>query len=154
MFSRGDYEINDEKHTDFAMDYIVKESPDFVFLYLCFPDGAGHDFGWMSEEYMDDDKYYIGFFDNNILVAYMDLILGFPTQEVAFIGLLMTNALYQNRGVGSGIVRDVCTYLRELGYKKVRIGVDKENPQSNSFWYKNGFRIISEKEYNVMELVI
>ena len=101
-----------------------------------------------------DDKYYIGFFDNNILVAYMDLILGFPTQEVAFIGLLMTNALYQNRGVGSGIVRDVCTYLRELGYKKVRIGVDKENPQSYSFWYKNGFRIISEKEYNVMELVI
>ena len=101
-----------------------------------------------------DDKYYIGFFDNNILVAYMDLILGFPTQEVAFIGLLMTNALYQNRGVGSGIVRDVCIYLRELGYKKVRIGVDKENPQSNSFWYKNGFRIISEKEYNVMELLI
>ena len=52
------------------------------------------------------------------------------------------------------IVRDVCTYLRELGYKKVRIGVDKENPQSNSFWCKNGFRIISEKEYNVMELVL
>lgn len=101
-----------------------------------------------------DDKYYIGFFENNSLVANMDLILGYPTEEIAFIGLLMTNVLYQNRGVGSSIVRDVCAYLKQLGYKKVRIGVDKENPQSNSFWHKNGFCIISEKEYNVMELII
>jgi len=101
-----------------------------------------------------DDKYYIGFFENNVLVANMDLVLGYPTEEIAFIGLLMTNVLYQNRGIGSGIVRDVCVCLRQLRYKKVRIGVDKENPQSNSFWSKNGFRIISENEYNVMELVI
>ena len=98
-----------------------------------------------------DDKYYIGFFEDNTLVANMDLILGYPTEEIAFIGLLMTNVLYQNKGVGSQIVRDVCTYLKLLGYKKVRIGVDKENPQSNSFWHKNGFRIIAENKYNVME---
>ncbi len=101
-----------------------------------------------------DDKYYIGFFENNSLVANMDLILGYPTEEIAFIGLLMTNVLYQNKGVGSQIVRDVCTYLKLLGYKKVRIGVDKENPQSNSFWNKNGFCIIAENEYYVMELVL
>ena len=101
-----------------------------------------------------DDKYYIGFFEDNTLVANMDLILGYPTEEIAFIGLIMTNVLYQNKGVGSQIVRDVCTYLKLLGYKKVRIGVDKENPQSNSFWNKNGFCIITENEYYVMELVL
>ena len=101
-----------------------------------------------------DDKYYIGFFEDNTLVANMDLILGYPTEENAFIGLLMTNVLYQNKGVGSSIVRDVCIYLKSLGYKKVRIGVDKENPQSNSFWHKNGFYIIEENEYYVMELVL
>lgn len=101
-----------------------------------------------------DDKYYIGFFEDNTLVANMDLILGYPTEEIAFIGLFMTNVLYQNKGVGSHIVRDVCTYLKLLGYKKVRIGVDKENPQSNSFWNKNGFCIIAENEYYVMELVL
>lgn len=53
MFSRGAYEKNDGKHTDFAIDYIAEEAPDFVFLYLGFPDGAGHNFGWMSDEYMD-----------------------------------------------------------------------------------------------------
>ncbi len=101
-----------------------------------------------------DDKYYVGFFENNILVANMDLILGYPTEETAWIGLLMTNVLYQNRGVGSGIVRDVCACLKQWGYQKVRVGVDKENPQSNSFWSKNGFRVISETEYRIMELVI
>ena len=58
----------------------------------------------------------------------MDLILRYPSDEIAFIGLLMTNVIYQNKGIGSNIVKDVCDHLRELGYKKVRIGVDKENP--------------------------
>lgn len=101
-----------------------------------------------------DDKYYVGFFENNILVANLDLILGYPTEETAWIGLLMTNVRCQNRGVGSGIVRDVCACLKQLGYQKVRAGVDKENPQSNSFWSKNGFRVISETEYRIMELVL
>lgn len=98
-----------------------------------------------------DDKYFIGFFENGALAAYMDLILGYPTEEIALIGLFMTNVRCQNRGVGTGIVRDVCVFLKRSGYQKVRIGVDKDNPQSNSFWQKNGFRIISEKEYRVME---
>ncbi len=101
-----------------------------------------------------DDKYYIGFFENDLLVAYMDLILGYPTEEIAFIGVFMTNVQYQNKGIGTNIIRDMCDYLKNLGYKKVRLGVDKGNPQSNSFWCKNGFLIISDNEYNVMELVL
>ena len=101
-----------------------------------------------------DDKYYVGFFEGDSLVANMDLILGYPTDEIAFIGLFMTNIRYHNRGVGSDILRDVCNCLKLSGFKKVRIGVDKENPQSNSFWKKNGFYIIAEKDYNVMELTL
>ena len=101
-----------------------------------------------------DDKYYIGFFEGDSLVANMDLILGYPVDEIAFIGLFMTNIHDQNKGVGSNIIGDVCNYLGQLGYQKVRIGVDKGNPQSNSFWKKNGFYMISEKEYHVMELAL
>lgn len=38
-----------------------------------------------------DDKYYIGFFENDSLVASMDLVLGYPTEEITFIGFFMTN---------------------------------------------------------------
>ena len=101
-----------------------------------------------------DDKYYIGFFENDSLVAIMDLILGYPTEEIAFIGLFMTNVQYQNKGIGSNIIRDTCDYLNDLGYKKVRLGVDKGNPQSYSFGLKNSFRVISENEYILMELTL
>lgn len=39
--------------TDEAIAFIGDDDPDFVFLYLGFPDEAGHDFGWMSETYLE-----------------------------------------------------------------------------------------------------
>ena len=45
-------------------------------------------------------------------------------------------------------------YLKSLGYKKIRLGVDKGNPQSYSFWSKNNFNVISEDTYILMELDI
>ncbi len=38
--------------TDEAVKYINEKNPDFVFLYMGMTDEAGHDFGWMSEEYL------------------------------------------------------------------------------------------------------
>lgn len=101
-----------------------------------------------------DDKFYIGFFKSDSLVAIMDLILDYPTKETAFIGLFMTNVQYQNKGIGSKIIRETVAYLKSLGFKKVRLGVDKGNPQSYAFWSKNKFNTIDEDEYILMELVI
>lgn len=84
----------------------------------------------------------------------MDLILGYPTEEIAFIGFFMTNVQYQNKGIGSNILSDTCDYLRDLGYKQVRLGVDKGKPQSFSFCFQNRFRVISENEYILMELTL
>lgn len=41
----------EQEMTKIVTDYIKKEAPDFVFLYLGYTDHAGHDFGWMSDEY-------------------------------------------------------------------------------------------------------
>lgn len=101
-----------------------------------------------------EDKYYIGFFEENILVAYMDLILAYPAEDIAFIGLFMMSVKYQKKGTGTKIIRDVCSYLKSLGYKKVHLGVDKGNPQSYAFWLKNKFCVIDEDKYILMELVL
>lgn len=39
--------------TDAAIKYIPENQPDFVFLYLGYPDEAGHKYGWMTDEYMN-----------------------------------------------------------------------------------------------------
>ena len=97
-----------------------------------------------------DDKYYIGFFENDSLVAIMDLILDYPTKGIAFIGLFMTNIQYQHKGIGSNIISEITMSLKSLGYRKIRLGVDKGNPQSYSFWSKNNFNVVSEDKYILM----
>lgn len=99
----------------------------------------------------DTDKYYVGFFENQTLIAVMDLILGYPTAEIAWIGFFMTDVTRQNKGVGSKIVKEVCACLKSSGYQTVRLGVDKGNPQSYAFWTKNQFQVIRTDEYILME---
>lgn len=41
-----------KKVTDAAIERICADDTDFIFLYMGYPDGAGHGHGWMSEEYM------------------------------------------------------------------------------------------------------
>lgn len=97
------------------------------------------------------DKYYVGFFDGGALVAVMDLILGFPSERVAFIRLFMMNARWQGKGVGSEIISEAAASLKACGFERIRLGVDPANPQSNAFWRKNQFRPVEAGKYTVME---
>lgn len=85
------------------------------------------------------DKYYIGYYDGDRLIALMDLIMGFPDETTAFIGFFMTDVDIQNRGIGSKIIEDLCEHLIQIGISKVRIGRAKGNSQAEHFWHKNKF---------------
>ena len=85
------------------------------------------------------DKYYLGYFDGEKLVAVLDLIAECPDKDTAFIGFFMTDASVQNAGVGSGIVSELMEYLTREGYSRVRLGRVRGNPQPERFWKKNGF---------------
>ena len=99
-----------------------------------------------------EDKYFIGFFENETLVAVMDLITAYPDLETAFIGFFMLNKSFQHKGIASKIIQDTIDYLETERYRKIRLGVDKGNPQSYSFWKKNGFKTVSEDQYITMEI--
>lgn len=85
-----------------------------------------------------EDKFYVGFFDGALLVAVMDLILHYPNEKTAFVGLFMVAKEYQGRGVGSWIVRECFDYLNTQGFSAIRLCFAKGNPQSEAFWRKNG----------------
>lgn len=90
------------------------------------------------------DKFYVGFFAREELIAVMDLIDGYHEKNMAFIGFFMMNAAYAGKGIGTRIVTELADYLRREGYCTIRLGIDKGNPQSTHFWTKNGFAIIKE----------
>lgn len=100
-----------------------------------------------------EDKYFIGFFSDESLVAVMDLIIGYPKDSAAFIGFFMMNRAMQAKGVGSSIISDCLSCLKNCAITKVRLGVDKGNPQSFHFWSKNQFLVDAsyDGDYIVME---
>lgn len=89
-------------------------------------------------------KYYIGFFCEDVLVAVLDLYDGFPEKDYAYIGFFMMNFKFQGQGIGSKIISEVVEYLKKNSYKFIRLGIDKGNPHSTHFWKKNKFEVIKE----------
>lgn len=89
-------------------------------------------------------KFFVGFYDGGTLVAFMDLIDGYPRADVAYIGFFMMNPVYQGRKLGTAIIEETASYLGSIGMHEIRLAIDKENPQSNHFWRKNGFVVQGE----------
>lgn len=92
------------------------------------PEGAG-----------PDNKYFAGFYRGEDLIAFMDLITGYPEPDDAFIGWFMVDAQMQNQGIGSQIIADVRASMKAQGYDHLSLKCQKENTNAFSFWSSLGF---------------
>jgi predicted AlkP superfamily pyrophosphatase or phosphodiesterase len=52
LINQYEFSDTDNLATDCAIDFILRENPDFVFLYLGETDEVGHDSGWLNAPYM------------------------------------------------------------------------------------------------------
>ncbi len=92
------------------------------------------------------DKYYLGFYDNDKLMAILDLIDNYPVNNCAFIGFFMLDKAYQHQGIASFIVKELTTYLASCAYDKIKLAWVKDNKEAGNFWQKNGFQLINERD--------
>ena len=91
------------------------------------------------------NKHFVGFYNaDDVLVAVMDLITGYPESDDAFIGWLMVNGEMHHRGIGSGIFADVRAAMKAAGYDYMALAVIKENEEALKFWKEQGFRVKEE----------
>ncbi|MBS6196578.1 MAG: GNAT family N-acetyltransferase [Clostridiales bacterium] len=95
-----------------------------------------------------EDKFFVGFYKEEYLVAILDLITGYPVKETAFIGWFMMKKEFQHQGLASEIVRELLKHLKETGFRYVRLGYVKGNRESESFWKRNGFLPTGEESTN------
>lgn len=86
-----------------------------------------------------ENKYYVGYFEEEKLIAVMDLILGYPDSQTVFLGFFMLSAEKQGNEVGTHIISEAMNFFSEEGYRTVRLAYAKMNPQARHFWEKNGF---------------
>lgn len=90
-----------------------------------------------------NNKHYLGYFEKGILIAVIDLLIGYPNDETVWIGFFMVNGNYSRKGIGTNIINEFTCYATSIGFKRVGLGFEITNPQSSYFWNKNGF--ITEK---------
>lgn len=107
-----------------------------------------------------DDKYFLGYFKDQCLIAIMDLILDYPQNGTLWIGLFMVDHSLQHAGVGGKIIQELLTYLPTTTFSKVQLGYVAANEQSKSFWEKQGFvptgKVKNSERYQIviMEKVV
>ncbi|MBQ3292451.1 MAG: GNAT family N-acetyltransferase [Mogibacterium sp.] len=88
-----------------------------------------------------NNKHFVGFYnEDDVLVAVMDLITGWPESDDAFIGWFMVDGDMQGRGVGSGIFADVRAAMKAAGYDYLSLGCIEANVEARRFWEGQGFK--------------
>lgn len=88
------------------------------------------------------DKFYVGYFEGEQLIAVMDVIKGFPHEKTVYIGFFMTHVTIQNKGIATSIIDDLSQYLSTIGIHYIQLSWVKNNPQATHFWLKNKFMAI------------
>lgn len=86
-----------------------------------------------------EDKYFVGFYLQDRLIAFMDLILGYPNEHSAWIGWFMMDHELQGKGTGTSIITQVLHQLQKARFSCVQLGYVEANQQSEAFWKKNNF---------------
>lgn len=94
-----------------------------------------------------DQKRFVGFYDKDDakLVAALDLIVGYPKKDDAYIGWFLVDAEKQNNGIGSQIFADVRAAMKSQGYNSLSLSIAKENEPVVQFWQKQGFAFTGEE---------
>lgn len=139
-------------------DIFELSSKNILYYQYCPPfitkEGIAEDMNALPKGKTLKDKFYLGYYKNNVLVAILDLIAGYPNLKTAYIGLFMTDVRVQGKGIGTEIVEELCNYLKNEGFQRVELAWVKGNPQSEKFWTKNKFKAIEERKSNVADCVI
>ena len=95
------------------------------------------------------NKYFVGFYDHDDLIAILDLITGYPNKDDAFIGWFMVKEELQRRGIGSQIIADVRASLKGQGINNISLKCNKDSVDAINFWKNQGFVVVEEDKENV-----
>lgn len=100
------------------------------------------------------DKYFVGIYQEEKLIAVLDLIVNYPLKGKAFIGFFMMDKISQGKGIGKKLIINLLNFLKSNKYDSCELGVVENNVEAISFWTKLGFEktgeIYNHENYNVI----
>ena len=96
-----------------------------------------------------EQKFFLAYYDGDRPVAILDLIEGYPSADVCYIGLFMVSAELTGRGLGARVITELCEALKSMGFCWVRLAYGKYYERAARFWTKNGFVPMREAVHEV-----
>lgn len=93
-----------------------------------------------------EDKVVIGISTTDArLVGVLDAIRGYPRAECWWVGLLLIDPSYRNKGLGRLIYQSFEQWAGQLGGKYILISVIEENEGAYRFWQSLGFEVVEKQ---------
>lgn len=132
---------------------LYSSNPEYFVCCPPFPDidSVISDISSFPDTLKETDKRFYGYYLDEELVAVMDLLYGYPAQDILWIGLLMVRKEYQKQGIASSLISELIE--SSSSYASIRLAYMNDNHQAGKFWLKRGF---TEIEYlddkTIMEL--
>jgi GNAT superfamily N-acetyltransferase len=93
-----------------------------------------------------EDKLVIGVtVGDGSLVGVLDVLRGYPQKECWWVGLLLLDPSWRNRGLGRQIYQSFERWLGQLGVKYILLGVIEANENAYRFWQSLGFELVEKQ---------
>ncbi|MCQ2520490.1 MAG: GNAT family N-acetyltransferase [Lachnospiraceae bacterium] len=80
-----------------------------------------------------------------MLIAVLDLTVGYPEGDDAFISWFMVDGERQRIGIGSQIFADIRAAMKAQGYDYLSLRCNKEYKDAIAFWTAQGFSSTGEE---------
>lgn len=105
-----------------------------------------------------EQKYYIGFYDNDKLIAVMDYIEHYPSNGIVWIGFFMIDNSVKRKKLGTKIITEFIKSLKKNDISKLQLGCFETNVVGLGFWHSFNMhelrRVTSKRDDSIENVII
>ncbi|PLC12521.1 hypothetical protein AUQ48_10175 [Kocuria flava] len=87
----------------------------------------------------------VGAFDDDVLVGLLDLVLGWPTPQTAYLGLVHVHPGRRRAGVGAALLAHAEQEARDGGCRQLMLSVVARHHEARAHWHRRGFRPLTAR---------
>ena len=98
-----------------------------------------------------DDKFWIGLFDNEKIISFIDVVQNYKSEGEWIIGHYIIDINYRHKSIGSKLLNSLENILISLKANGLRVVVQEQNEAGFSFWTKMGFSEILRTKQEVFK---
>lgn len=100
-------------------------------------------------EPQDTDEENFIVYENDIPCAWLKLN-GLQNNDIAWISMLVVSDKFKHQGVGQYAIEFAISYLKQRGYKQIKLQTTEDNLPAIKLYSKCGFTVISKNSEKII----